>query len=84
MYHVARAIIDGYVVVVGSYKWSASAENSNDENIIILKSDTSAEVNLTEFNRLWAQTVKPETEKESKVEPEPEPSRARPFRNCLF
>jgi phosphatidylserine/phosphatidylglycerophosphate/cardiolipin synthase-like enzyme len=36
-------IIDGSIVVTGSFNFSASAANSNDENV------------LEEFNRLWAE-----------------------------
>jgi len=54
--HHKVMIIDGYVVVTGSYNWSASAEDRNDENIIILKSENIAKMYMEEFNRLWAQT----------------------------
>jgi phosphatidylserine/phosphatidylglycerophosphate/cardiolipin synthase-like enzyme len=55
MHHKAL-IIDGNVVVTGSYNWSPSAEENNDENIIILKSSTIAEIYLQEFERLWNYT----------------------------
>jgi hypothetical protein len=49
-------IIDDYIIVVGSYNWSASAEDSNDENILILKSTVIATEYLEEFDRILAQT----------------------------
>jgi len=54
--HHKVMIIDGYVVMTGSYNWSTSAEDRNDENIIILKSETLAQSYLEEFNRIWEQT----------------------------
>lgn len=54
--HHKVMIIDGYIVVTGSYNWSAAAEDSNDENIIILKSRVIAQKYMEEFDRLWLQT----------------------------
>jgi len=56
--HHKVMIIDGYVVVTGSYNWSWLAEESNDENIIILNSSMIAQVYLEEFNRIWEGTVR--------------------------
>ena len=70
--HHKVMIIDGYVVITGSYNWSASAEDSNDENTIILKSQPIAQTYLEEFNRIWNQTTP-----ESPPEPEPEPKTGR-------
>ncbi|MHA2163360.1 MAG: phospholipase D-like domain-containing protein, partial [Candidatus Thorarchaeota archaeon] len=36
--HHKVMIVDGYVVITGSHNWSDSAEDSNDENIIVLNS----------------------------------------------
>ena len=57
--HHKVMIIDGYVVLVGSYNWSASAEDSNDENVLILKSSLIAQNYLEEFNRIRSQTTEP-------------------------
>jgi len=54
--HHKVMIIDGYIVVVGSYNWSASAEDSNDENLLVLKSTVIATQYLEEFDRILAQT----------------------------
>lgn len=54
--HHKVMIIDGYIVVTGSYNWSASAEDSNDENLLILKSTVIATEYLEEFDRILAQT----------------------------
>jgi sugar-specific transcriptional regulator TrmB len=65
--HHKVMIIDGYVVVTGSYNWSWSAEESNDENVIILKSSVIAQAYLEEFNRIWEGTVKVTREEEEVV-----------------
>jgi phosphatidylserine/phosphatidylglycerophosphate/cardiolipin synthase-like enzyme len=54
--HHKVVIIDEYILMTGSYNWSASAEDRNDENLIILKSRTLAQTYLDEFDRLWIQT----------------------------
>ena len=53
--HHKVMIIDDHIVVTGSYNWSASAEDRNDENTIILDSISIAEIYMEEFNRLWTQ-----------------------------
>jgi len=55
MHHKAM-VIDGYVIITGSYNWSASAEDSNDENILVLKSRMISQIYLSEFDRIWSQT----------------------------
>jgi hypothetical protein len=54
--HHKVVIIDDYIVIVGSYNWSASAEDKNDENILILKSTEIANDYLKEFERIIVQT----------------------------
>lgn len=51
-------IIDGSVVVLGSYNFSRSAEERNDENIVILYDPRIAEFFMQEFQRLYAQAQK--------------------------
>ena len=51
--HHKFVIIDGYIVGTGSYNWSQAAEDENDENLVILKSQSLAQAYLGEFNRLW-------------------------------
>ena len=46
-------IIDNETVVTGSFNPTASAENKNDENIIIIKDKNIAGSFLKEFDRLW-------------------------------
>jgi len=51
--HHKFIVIDSAVVGTGSYNWSQSAEDANDENLILLRSVDVAQEYLSEFNRLW-------------------------------
>ncbi len=55
--HHKVMIIDGAIVVTGSYNWSSAAEDSNYENIIIIRGNDIADQYLSEFNRIWSNTV---------------------------
>ncbi len=46
-------IIDGSIVITGSYNFSASAEDRNDENTLIIYSVEIANLYLTEFDRVF-------------------------------
>jgi len=70
--HHKIMIIDDYIVITGSYNWSDSAEDSNDENIIILNSTTIADIYLVEFDRLWSQTTPPPENGDPEEPEEPE------------
>lgn len=47
-------IVDGSIVVLGSYNFSRSAEERNDENIVIVYNEKVAEFYLQEFQRVYA------------------------------
>lgn len=47
-------IVDGKIVVIGSYNFSKSAEERNDENIIIVYNEKIADFFLQEFERVYA------------------------------
>lgn len=47
-------IVDGKIVVFGSYNFSRSAEERNDENIIIVYNQQIAEQFMLEFQRVYA------------------------------
>ena len=49
-------IIDGKIVVLGSYNFSQSAEERNDENLIIVYSEQIAGEFLKELVRVWDQS----------------------------
>jgi len=56
--HHKVMIIDGKIVVTGSYNWSWSAENRNDENIIVIINEEIATKYEEEFNRLWSEAAR--------------------------
>ncbi len=52
--HHKFAVIDGHVVVTGSYNWTASAERANYENLLVFTDAPSlAAAYEREFQRLW-------------------------------
>jgi len=57
--HHKVMIIDGKIIVTGSYNWSWSAENKNDENLVILESAEAASLYEAEFQRVWGQATQP-------------------------
>jgi phosphatidylserine/phosphatidylglycerophosphate/cardiolipin synthase-like enzyme len=48
-------VIDGKIVAFGSYNFSKSAEENNDENLIIVYSEPIAQQFMQEFYRVWNQ-----------------------------
>lgn len=51
--HHKVIIIDGEIVITGSYNFTASAERSNDENVVIIHDTQIAIWFLTEFQRVY-------------------------------
>jgi hypothetical protein len=51
--HEKVAIIDGYIVLVGSFNWSAAGENENNEALLVIKSADLATTLEREFQRIW-------------------------------
>ncbi len=54
--HMKVIIVDGQVVSFGSYNFSASAENSNDENVMIVEDAGLAQQFEQEFERIYAES----------------------------
>lgn len=52
-------IIDGKIVVTGSYNFSNNSENSNDENLVFLSNHDIAETYQEEFEKVWAEAYPP-------------------------
>ena len=46
-------IVDGKIVVMGSYNFTQSAEVRNDENILIIYDQAIAQQYMDEFQRVW-------------------------------
>ncbi len=51
--HNKFAIIDSGVVITGSYNWTISASNNNQENLLIIESKLVVDNYKNEFNKLW-------------------------------
>jgi phosphatidylserine/phosphatidylglycerophosphate/cardiolipin synthase-like enzyme len=56
--HHKVIIIDGQVVITGSYNFSKSAKTRNDENTLILFNSDVGEMFLDEFERVWMIALK--------------------------
>ena len=54
--HHKYAIIDGKVLITGSFNWTVSAERRNDENLLIIHSPELARVYKENFEKLWARS----------------------------
>ncbi|HMO56365.1 MAG TPA: phospholipase D-like domain-containing protein, partial [Roseiflexaceae bacterium] len=57
--HHKVIIIDDRIVITGSYNFTASAETSNDESLLIIDDPTLAAAYVAEFDRLYAQATNP-------------------------
>jgi len=58
--HNKVIVVDERFVITGSLNYSTSAEESNDENVIIIDNLDVARMYLQDFDRVWAQAVDPE------------------------
>jgi phosphatidylserine/phosphatidylglycerophosphate/cardiolipin synthase-like enzyme len=61
--HDKVIIIDGHIVITGSLNFSSSADEDNDENVIILDNAEIASMYLQEFERVYAQGTDPDPAK---------------------
>lgn len=57
--HHKFAVIDRRVVITGSYNWTASAEERNRENVLILEDPVVAMLYGMEFEGLWVAAYRP-------------------------
>lgn len=53
--HNKFAVVDGNVLISGSYNWTKGARRDNNENIIITNSGDAVSSFSQEFNKLWNQ-----------------------------
>jgi phosphatidylserine/phosphatidylglycerophosphate/cardiolipin synthase-like enzyme len=53
--HHKVIIIDRTIVITGSYNFSASAEQHNDENVVIINNPEVASQYMAEFQRVYEQ-----------------------------
>lgn len=53
--HDKLIIIDGQVVIVGSYNFTRSADTTNDENLLVIRDPQVAAQSTLEFTRIYSQ-----------------------------
>jgi phosphatidylserine/phosphatidylglycerophosphate/cardiolipin synthase-like enzyme len=59
-FHHKVIIIDDQIVVTGSLNFSSNADDSNDENVLIIANEDIAALYLQEFDRRWAEAEEPD------------------------
>ena len=59
-FHHKVFVIDEQIVVTGSFNFSANADESNDENVIVIYNSDVAAQYLAEFERRWAEASSPD------------------------
>jgi len=52
--HHKFAVVDGRLVITGSYNWTFASERRNHENVVILREAKLTETFLSEFEALWS------------------------------
>lgn len=66
VHHIAHnkvAIVDGHIVVTGSYNWTKSADQDNAENLLILDNPALAGLYLVNFRKHFRHSTKYEGHK---------------------
>ena len=51
--HQKSMVVDELTTVIASTNWTGASEYSNDENMLVIKNETIANVQKKEFLRLW-------------------------------
>ena len=62
--HHKFAIIDNPILLTGSYNWTFSANNRNDESLIVIDDPEIIEIFQNQFVNLWTNKYNPERTKE--------------------
>lgn len=52
-FHHKFCVLDGKVVVTGSYNWTVLGDVANHENVILLRHERAAAAYRDEFDRIW-------------------------------
>ena len=61
--HHKVIIVDEHILITGSLNFSDNANESNDENVIVIDNAEIASLYIQEFNRIWAMASNPEADK---------------------
>jgi phosphatidylserine/phosphatidylglycerophosphate/cardiolipin synthase-like enzyme len=59
-FHHKVIIIDDEIVITGSLNFSENADDSNDENVLVISNQDIAAQYLAEFERRWAEAEEPD------------------------
>jgi phosphatidylserine/phosphatidylglycerophosphate/cardiolipin synthase-like enzyme len=59
-FHHKVFVIDDQIVVTGSLNFSDNANDSNDENVVIIRNIDIAQLYLEEFERHWVESENPD------------------------
>ena len=57
--HNKFAVIDNKIVITGSYNWTASAGERNDENLLVINDNNIIKKYQNQFNNLWNNKYSP-------------------------
>ena len=52
--HDKFAVIDGHVILTGSFNWTVSASNSNNENLVVIDSASWGDAFESSFQQVWS------------------------------
>jgi cardiolipin hydrolase len=55
--HNKFVVIDGQVLITGSFNWTVAAAGRNQENLIFLQDADLSQAYIQEFDRLWASFI---------------------------
>jgi membrane-bound metal-dependent hydrolase YbcI (DUF457 family) len=58
LFHHKFAVFDSQIVATGSYNWTASAQEQNEENLIVIEDSAIAQIYEEEWQRLWERGVR--------------------------
>ena len=72
--HNKFAVIDNKIVITGSYNWTASAGERNDENLLVIDDKNIIKKYQNQFNNLWNNKYSPERYQELISETNVKPS----------
>lgn len=61
--HHKFIVVDERIVITGSMNYSTNAEESNDENVLVIDNAEIARLYLQEFERVWNLASDPAPEK---------------------
>jgi len=61
-FHHKVFVIDDQILVTGSLNFSNNADNSNDENVVVITNSDIAAQYLLEFERRWPEATEPDAE----------------------